>query len=202
MSRSIGIACAVVAITLVFVFVVPELDSGGAPATAVALGERAESVRILDEAGVPRFRALESGRKATVIWFWSVKCACVRDCESRIRTLLDRYKGLNVAFIAIDGNPDDTREEIEALRRKLGSTYEVLRDDDGATVRQFGIKASASVAVLDGDLRLRFRGAIDDDRYNPTVSFVHRAVDAILARKEFKPTHARPYGCLYPVPQE
>ena len=167
--------------------------------STLAIGDRLERIRLLDDGGKSKTRKLEKGPAATVIWFWSVKCACVRDCEQRIRTLLDRYEGKNVRFLAIDSNPGDSRTDIEALREKLGSPYQVLRDDNGWTVQRVGVTASASVAVLDGDLKLRFRGAIDDDRYRPTVSYVHRAVDAILAAEPFEPTTATPYGCLYPL---
>ena len=165
----------------------------------LAIGDEVTTMRLTDDGGKRVSRELGTEPAATVIWFWSSKCACVRDCEERILALLERYKGKNVEFIAIDSNPSDSRAMIEALRKKLGSPYPVLRDSNGWTVRHVGVTASASVAVLDGDRRLRFRGAIDDDRYRPTVSYVHRAVDAILAGQQFKPTTATPYGCLYPL---
>ncbi len=136
--------------------------------------------------------------EVSVVWFWSVLCACVGDCEQRIRTLLERYEGKQVRFVAIDSNPNDAREDIERLRKKLGSRYPVRRDYHGATAISLGITASASVAVIDGEGRLRFRGAIDDDLYEPTVSYVHRAIDGILSGATFEPTEAKPYGCLYP----
>ena len=115
--------------------------------TTLAFGDRLGEVRYLDDEGAARSRVIDADAAATVIWFWSVKCACVRDCEERILALLERYEGKNVRFIAIDSNPGDRRADIEALREKLGSPYEVLRDDNGWTMRTTGITASASVAV-------------------------------------------------------
>ncbi len=163
------------------------------------IGERVVGMRLLEDDGTQFERELDTKPAATVLWFWSSKCACVRDCEERILALLERYKDKNVEFIAIDSNPGDSREAVEKLRKKLGSPYPVLRDSNGWTVKHVGVTASASVAVLDGDLRLRFRGAIDDDRYRPTVSYVHKAVDAILAGQPVDPTSVTPYGCLYPL---
>ena len=170
--------------------------------TTLALGERLDAIHYVDDAGASRTRAIDAADAATVIWFWSVKCACVRDCEERIIKLLERYKGKGVRFVAVDSNPGDSRAEIEKLREQLGSPYAVLRDDNGRTMTRTGVNASASVAVLDGEGKLRFRGAIDDDRYRPTLSYVHRAVDAILAGETFEPTTATPYGCLYPLPEQ
>ncbi len=137
--------------------------------------------------------------KVTVIWFWSAKCKCVSDCEGRIRKLLARFPDTRMRFLAIDSNPDDTREEIEALRRELAAPYEVWRDDAGITARHLGVDASASVAVLDGEGRLRFRGAIDDDLYEPTVSYVEETVAALLAGRDPARTTAPSYGCLWPT---
>ena len=189
-------------ILLALIFAAPYLGGAGESNDAdrvLEIKDTLATVRLVDDDGARVSRELDERADATVIWFWSVKCGCVRDCEERIRALLERYKGKNVAFLAIDSNPGDSRADIEALRNKLGSSYPVVRDDNGWTVQRAGVTSSASVAVLDGALRLRFRGAIDDDRYRPTISYVHNALDAILADQPVDPTTATPYGCLYPL---
>jgi hypothetical protein len=123
----------------------------------------------------------------------------VRDCEERIVALREAYPPERVHLFAVDCNPDDSALDIHRLRTSMDSSYEVFRDVDGATARHLGVDASASVAVLDGEGRLRFRGAIDDDLYEPTVSYVHAALEAILAGREVARTTAPSYGCRYPI---
>lgn len=172
----------------------------GPPVVALAIGERLDAIEVAGPDGRPTKRDLSPHAPATVLWFSSCTCDCVADCEQRIRALLARYDGKGVRFVAIDSNPFDSVEEIAELRTRLGSPYAIERDVDGRTMRRVGIRASASVAILDGQGRLRFRGAIDDDRFEPKVSYVHRAVDAILAGREFEPHEAPTYGCVYPKP--
>jgi len=184
------------------------IGCGGEPPTpegplvvALSIGERLDAIEVAGPDGRPARRDLSSPyAKATVLWFSSCTCDCVADCAQRIEALLARYAGKDVRFVAIDANPFDTVEEIAALRARLGASYPIERDVDGRTMRRVGIRASASVAIVDGEGRLRFRGAIDDDRFSPTTSYVERAVDAILAGRNFEPHEAKTYGCVYPKP--
>ena len=50
----------------------------------------------------------------------------------------------------MNSNPHDTREDIAEFRRHVGAPYDVDRDVNGFTMRSLGVRASASVAVLDG----------------------------------------------------
>jgi hypothetical protein len=136
---------------------------------------------------------------ATVVWFWSVLCPCVAQCEERIRTLEKAYAARNVRLIVAHPVDGDSAEQIEALRRKLGSTYVVRRDPGGRLARRLGITSSASVAVIDEAGRLRFRGALDDDLTTPSVSYVNQALDALLEKRPVPLAEAPPYGCIYPL---
>ncbi len=138
--------------------------------------------------------------RPTVIWFWSVGCRCVADCEERIVALLDRFPEDTLRFFAIDSNPDDSAHAIHKKRMSMGSPYEVYRDVNGLAARHLRIDASASVAILDREGRLRFHGAIDDDLYEPTVSYVQQTLEALLNDQEPPRTTARSYGCRYPMP--
>ncbi len=171
-----------------------------ATVTTLAIGDPVPTYWVEDADGGPTERTPDAEAAATVIWFSSCTCRCVADCEQRIRDLLARYEGKDVRFVSIDSNPHDTAADIVELRKRLGSPYAIDRDVNGLTMRLLGIKASASVAVLDREGRLRYRGAIDDDRYEPQVSYVHGAVDAILAGSDVDPVEETSYGCLYPLP--
>jgi len=169
------------------------------PSHTLEIGETVDAVFLRDDENHPTRRALVHDGKVTVIWFWSCVCKCVKECEERIQALLQRYPEETIHFLAIDSNPQDTAEEIRLLREDLESPYPVHRDDRGTTARFLGAHASATVVVLDGRGRLRYRGAIDNDLYDPTVSYLDQAVDALRAGKQPPQTHVRSYGCMFPA---
>ncbi len=166
----------------------------------VPVGATAAPLRVTDLEG----NALRIGdyqdHAATVVWWWSAVCRCVYDCEERIRALRERYRDRDVRFVAVDANDFDTPTAIRELLRRMGSTYTVHRDLGARDAIRYGIEASASVLVIDRRGTVRYRGAIDDDLAKPTVSYIHRALDAILEGKSFTPTETESYGCVYPLP--
>jgi hypothetical protein len=135
---------------------------------------------------------------ATVLWFWSATCDCVPGCEERIRALLRDYAPRRVRFVAVDPSESDSPDEIRALLGRMKSPYAVLRDPGGRETRRLGVLTSASVVILDGEGRLRFRGAFDDDLERPTVAHARHALDAVLSGEAVAVAEPPSYGCLYP----
>lgn len=165
----------------------------------ITLGEKVPWLLLRDANDRPAKHALPADGRPVVIWFWSCLCRCVRDCEERIVALLEAYPAARLHFFAVDSNPDDSAFDIHRLRTSMNSPYEVFRDVDGASARHLGVDASASVAVFDGEGRLRFRGAIDNDLYEPTVSYVLGTLEALAEERPVDPTTAPSYGCRYPI---
>ncbi len=174
---------------------------GEGPAEAVPakleIGDKVGAFTWLNVHDEPERFDMADGKRPTVVWFWSVHCPCISDCEARIKALLARYPDDKVRFLAVDPNPHDERFEIEETRRELNATYPVYRDPEMTSVLRMRVRTSASVAVYDRHGVLRFRGAIDDDIYNPKVSYVHAALDALLDGKPIPQAESAPYGCDY-----
>ena len=166
--------------------------------TTLAIGDPVRFLRLQDDEWEPWDVPLEKGPKAIVIWFWSSKCPCVKDSEPRVKELLTRYEKRGVALLAIDSDPNDAPDSIKALQKELKSEYDVYRDRKGQTARMLGIKRSASVAILDEEHRLRYRGPMNDHPAAPTRSYAFAALDAILAGAQVNPTEVEGYGMFYP----
>lgn len=205
-ARSRFLALSVLAVAIPLIVWWPDIRSvldgdGGEPTLpwdAIAIGEAGGTFTLVDPSEADVAVSMRDGARPTVVWFWSAMCPCIPDCEARIQTLIERFPASRVRFFAVDPNPDDTREHIERIRKELKSPYPVYRDATTRIVYRLGVTASASVAVFDAEGVLRFRGAIDDDIYEPTVSYVHRALEGLLAGEPFEPTEVAPYGCAYP----
>lgn len=177
-------------------------DGSEARAAPLAVGEVLDTDLALpaadDEDGPLEIASL-LGRRATVFYAWSVPCPCVENAEFRIRRLMEKYP--RVAWIAVDGEPGDTREAVQEKRLRMGSPYRILLDPEQALCRVLGFDAAVQVAVLDADRRLRYRGPMDDDFVNGNAEFLDAALEAVLgggtlAAPEREPT----YGCRFDDP--
>ena len=168
------------------------------PADVVPLGATVGMLALTDLGGRAYVVADHGEHAATVIWFWSVLCPCVEECEERLRALATRYQPRGVRLLVVHPIDGDSAADIEEKRTRLGSPYVVHRDPKGTLARRLGITNSGSVVVLDREGRLRYRGAFDDDLYAPKVAHAANALDALLAGKDVPLAEVAPtYGCLY-----
>lgn len=140
------------------------------------------------------------GARATVFYAWSVPCPCVDAAEPRIQALMGG-SGEGVAWIAVDGEPLDTAEQVRAKSLRLGSPYRILLDPDQGLCRLLGFDSAMQVAVLDAEHRLVYRGALDGDYVEGRGEYLAEALEAVLNGRE-PPTPERPrtYGCFFGDP--
>lgn len=155
------------------------------------------------------------GEKATVIYTWSVPCPCVQHLEPRMRAVYSRF-GKDVAWIAVDGEPLDRpetyviapgtkdEEERQGIIAKMGriyAFYKMLLDPEQRLCRRLGFSDACQVAVLDGEGRLRYRGAIDHDYYKGKGEYLEAALRSVVAGRPVE-TAETPwvYGCGFSDP--
>lgn len=142
---------------------------------------------------------LSAGRKATVLYFWSVECPCVDAREPRMRELVAKYEPQGVAFVGIDSDPNDTRDQVfEKMGRLRVTSYRMLLDPAQTALKAVGGRAATDVVVLDAQGRIRYRGAFDDDLLKPKRGLAADAIEAVLAGREPSPAETAPDGCPFP----
>jgi thiol-disulfide isomerase/thioredoxin len=157
-----------------------------APALAASAGDK-----------LPRFEApvvkngktstLDSHRRSrpTVYLFVGTKCATTEKYAERLRELEKGY-GDRVDFVYIYPNKNDSPSEKVAFHseKKLAGG---LVDDQGAKIaRLLGATRTAEAFVVDGDKRIVYHGAIDDDREARNIKRRHLALalDELLGGKQ------------------
>jgi hypothetical protein len=175
--------------------------------TPLAMGEALVVDFTLQDAGSPPIaRNVMSwfGSTATVLYTWSVPCPCVDQVEPRLRALQAKLGGekAGIAWIALAGEPDDPADEVRAKYERLGGFYHLVLDPEQRICRRIGLLHATMVAVLDGEGRLVYRGAIDGDYVEGKAEFLAEALAAV-ARGEAPPVAERPwvYGCEFAVPE-
>lgn len=144
------------------------------------------------------------GERLTVLYTWSLLCPCVEDLEPRLRRIYADFGPHNqgVAWIAIDGEPNDEPAIIRKVMAKLRSFYHLLRDPQQVVVRRLGLPQAVQVAILDREGRLLWRGPVDDnyDEAEVTRTFLREALVAISAGEKPPVAPDPTYGCEFNDP--
>jgi peroxiredoxin len=129
-------------------------------------------------------------------------CPYVQAWEGRLSAIASDYAGRGVRVVAVNSNdagshPDDSFEEMQQRSREQGFTFDYLYDEPQAVARALGAERTPEVFVYDGDGRLRYHGAIDDNRDETGVSqqYLRDALDAVLAGQDPPLAETPPVGC-------
>ncbi len=150
--------------------------------------------------------------KVLVVIFTCDHCPTAQLYESRIKKLVDDYKGRDVAFVAIQpNNPKAIRLDelgytdvsdsfadmkLRAAYRHFNFPY--LYDGDTQKVaRAYGPTATPHVFIFDAARKLRYDGRIDN---NPRQQYMTRqdarlAIDELLAGKPVQVSQTPSVGC-------
>ena len=72
-----------------------------------------------------------------------------------------------------------------------------LRDESQDVARAYGAQTTPDIFVIDGEGRLRYRGAPDQDHNDPSLNaaWLREALDALLAGEEPARAETPPKGC-------
>lgn len=166
-------------------------------------GDAAPSFDLVDLEG--RRHTLAAYRGRTVILEWlNPDCPYVqRQYESRAMTAaVARVKAIdpNAVWLAVDSTQTSTATSILAWARRQGLKHPVLVDTDGVVGRRYDARRTPEMVVIDAEGRLRYRGAVDDNRLGRTpqdrvTNYVVQAVSQLVKGEPVRPEYVKPYGC-------
>ena len=136
----------------------------------------------------------------TVVVFTCNHCPYALGWHDRLLQVARDYP--QVTFLAI--NPNDAErypaDSAEAMRTRVeadgGWPLPYLRDETQEVARAYDAKTTPDVFVLDADVRLRYRGALDEDHRAPLCAeWLREALDAVLRGAEPERAETDPVGC-------
>lgn len=163
--------------------------------TVVKIAQPAPEFRLPDLHGDQH--ALRDFRgQIVVINFWSAKCPWALRADQQLLPMLQAW-GDEVYLLSIAPNANETIGDMSrvAEERKLAP---VLHDADQTVAKSYGALTTPHIFVLDPEGVLRYQGAFDDVSFRqpePTVNYLHRAVEALLAGERPQPAEVPSYGC-------
>ena len=177
---------------------------GGAVAHGgLELGQAAPGFVLPDADG--SFHALNElkGEKATAVIFTCNHCPVAKAYQERIIDLQKRYMDKGVRVLGINVNdagsfPADGFEEMKKRAADKGYNFRYLRDRTQETAAAYGAVCTPHVFLLDGELRLRYEGRIDDSWNDPAKvksRDLAAALDALVAGTAVENARTLAQGC-------
>lgn len=169
------------------------------PKAADGLGD----FTLLDHKGVSHTLYRKTDARVVVIIAQGNDCPIIQKYAQTIRELVDKYGKEDVAFLMVNANPQDERQEIIDEDKEYRYGAPILMDPSQIVTRSLGMtRTSEAVIIEPGSWRVLYRGAIDDrlgygmDKQVPKSNFLSDALDQVLAGKPItvKPFPAK--GCL------
>lgn len=142
--------------------------------------------------------------KATVIMFICNHCPYVKHVNAQLVQLAQDYQPKGVSFIAISANdaqtyPDDGPANMQAVAAQEGYPFPYLYDETQEVARAYNAACTPDTFIYDADMRLAYRGQLDDSRPGNnlpvTAQDVRAALDALLAGRAPDPNQKPSVGC-------
>ncbi len=137
--------------------------------------------------------------KAVVVVFTCNHCPVATAYEDRLVKLSKDYgaKGVQVVAINVNNLPEDKLDKMKERAKAKGFTFPYLYDPSQKVAKDYGAAVTPHWFVLDGERKIAYMGAFDDNQNAGKVKERHvdKALDAILAGKQPEVTETRFLGC-------
>ena len=141
---------------------------------------------------------------ATVVMFICNHCPYVRHVNGELVRVAKDYQPKGVSFVAINANdiaqhPEDGPKPMKEAAKRLGYPFPYLFDETQLVARAYKAACTPDLFVFDENLKLVYRGQLDDARPKSpapvTGKDLRAALDAIVAGKPVSAQQRPSAGC-------
>lgn len=142
--------------------------------------------------------------KGLVVMFLCNHCPYVIHVNPEIVRVAKDYIAKGVGFVGISSNnavnyPDDAPDKMKEVAERLGYPFPYLYDESQEVARAYDAACTPDFYVFDKDMKLVYRGRLDDSRPkndNPlTGKDLRAALDAVLAGEAVSEVQYPSGGC-------
>ena len=142
--------------------------------------------------------------KATVVMFLCNHCPYVIHVNDEIVRVANDYIPKGISFVAISSNdvenyPEDSPELMKVQAEKLKYPFPYLYDESQNVARAFDAACTPDFYVFDGNLKLVYRGRLDDSKPKNSLPLTGKdlraTLDAILSGKNVEEKQYPSGGC-------
>ena len=173
-------------------------DSGK---SIIEIGSKIPDLRFRDIRTLPRSLSEMGTHKAWVLVFTTTHCPLVRQTFPKLVELHRNFKDKDVQFICVNVGVDDSIREMAAQAIDYDVPFAFVKDVDHSCVVALGVERTPEVVVLDQELRIQYRGRVDDQlrlsgsRPEPTRRDLEEALNEILAGQSVSKPETPVDGC-------
>ena len=144
------------------------------------------------------------GSIGTVIFFICNHCPFVIHVNDELVRIANQYSDKNISFVAISSNdvenyPDDAPHLMRKRAIELKYPFPYLYDETQKVASAYDAACTPDIYVFDGDLKLVYRGQLDDSRPDNGIPLTGRdlrhALDCLLENRENTQFQKPSIGC-------
>ncbi|HEY6170601.1 MAG TPA: thioredoxin family protein [Verrucomicrobiae bacterium] len=144
------------------------------------------------------------GRPALLVMFICNHCPFVKHIQAGMVQLARDIQARGVGVVAVSSSdvenyPQDGPQPMKAEAQAAGYTFPYLLDESQSVAKAYRAACTPDFFLFDRDLRLVYRGQMDDARRGNTLPVtgadLRAAVDATLAGKAVSPVQKPSIGC-------
>ncbi len=162
-----------------------------------------KDLELADISGKNITLANAKGDAGTLVVFSCNTCPWVIRWEDRYVSLANTYAQKGIGMITVNSNAarfggEDSLEEMLEHAKNKGYNFPYAQDPESELASAFGATKTPHIYLFNGDDKLVYRGAIDDNAKNAKkvdVPFLANAIDALLAGNPINPQTTKALGC-------
>ncbi len=162
-----------------------------------------KDLELADISGKNITLANAKGDAGTLVVFSCNTCPWVIRWEDRYVSLANTYAQKGIGMIAVNSNAarfggEDSLEEMLEHAKNKGYNFPYAQDPESELASAFGATKTPHIYLFNGDDKLVYRGAIDDNAKNAKEvdePFLANAIDALLAGNPINPQTTKALGC-------
>jgi peroxiredoxin len=123
----------------------------------IPVGSKAPAVSVHDLDGKPVDLGQYLGRKPVLLEFWATWCERCEELLPRVKTAYQEF-GKQVEFLGVNVTINQTPERVRRYLEEHQPPYRTLYDDQGTTIRAYGVPTTSYVVVVDAGGKVAYTG--------------------------------------------
>ncbi len=173
-----------------------------------AVGRDDVFAMVSDDARADGANCAATGCHGLLVMFICVHCPYVVHVEKELARIGREYEG-RIGIVAISSNdveayPQDGPAEMKKQAERLGFRFPYLYDETQEVARTYEAACTPDIFLFDGEMKLVYRGQLDDSRPRRgdagndipvTGKDLRAAMDAVIAGKRPDPNQRFAVGC-------
>jgi peroxiredoxin len=165
----------------------------------VDIGQRLKDFELYDLQGNPKKRSDFPVDHGFLIVFFSIECPISRNYAPAFESIHNTYGAKGVRFVGVNANYHEQATDISAFGKQQGLTFPILTDPGNRLADILDAQSTPHAFLFDSEMRLCYKGEIDDGLGNRRASLSHGlydALDALLDGRKITRPVTKSMGCI------